>query len=134
MIHKDMICLVDKKPGIYILFNKNKQVIYIGISQKLRNRLYNHFRTKKEFTYFRISYINLSKIDLMKIEKKLTQRLKPKLNRVKDYYNYRDRPEALRYYDVWEDYQKHLSYLKAKQEYEDNLFIGKLIEENFNKY
>jgi len=43
----EKVLSIPKKTGIYYLYNSNKDVIYVGKSTNLRNRLFNHLRQPK---------------------------------------------------------------------------------------
>lgn len=86
----------SKKTGIYFLYSKEKELIYIGKSCNcIRNRLCNHLITetpsryndevnekilekRKECFYFAYSEMEIEYVDM--VERSLIQKYKPKFN------------------------------------------------------
>lgn len=79
---------IPKKTGIYYLYNSDKEVIYVGKSTNLRNRLFNHLRQPKTQKAIKmhaevadISYeITGSEIVALLKESQEIKNLKPKYN------------------------------------------------------
>ncbi|WP_162878756.1 GIY-YIG nuclease family protein [Peribacillus butanolivorans] len=110
----------DKTGGIYFLYNLAGELMYIGRSKCLKDRLYDHFNGKthtidfhKEFHFFRVLYTN-SRVEQKIYELYAINALKPKYNQM----------------DVYEE--EHTS-IKSHEEIEkDNLifFIVRIMKKN----
>jgi excinuclease ABC subunit C len=44
---KDQVALMSRAPGVYLLLNDQKQVLYVGKARNLKKRLYSYFREQK---------------------------------------------------------------------------------------
>ncbi len=44
---KDQVALISSAPGVYLLLNDQKQVLYVGKARNLKKRLYSYFREQK---------------------------------------------------------------------------------------
>lgn len=44
---KDQVALMSSAPGVYLLLNDQKQVLYVGKARNLKKRLYSYFREQK---------------------------------------------------------------------------------------
>jgi len=114
-------------PGIYIYFNKNKNVLYIGKAINLRNRI-NSYRsinldkkTKKlinETKYF--SYIQVvSEIEALLLEAKLIRKYKPQYNVI-----HRDDKRPLYIKITNEKYPRILTARKIEEKKANIAFFG----------
>ncbi len=84
---EDVSLVPKNKSGIYIFFNQNLDVMYIGKSKDIKSRLYNHMNGlthtkefKNEFKYASILYLNNYKDDSYSMEKDIIKNLEPKYN------------------------------------------------------
>jgi len=111
MIKKKDIQLIPKEPGLYYLYNQNKELVYIGKSINLFKRLSVRVNPNcwddlkkdiKVFSYIRYSVIKNHKL-MNKEELRMINELKPIQNNI-----------AKRYFFEEMDYSKHsLEELKA---------------------
>ena len=72
--------------GIYKFYDKNKNIVYIGKSEDLYNRIYSSARYKKEAKYISVMLIEDYK-NLEKYEAYLIVKYKPTLNRQYVYFD-----------------------------------------------
>lgn len=93
----------DKFTGIYLIYNENKEIVYIGQSTNIASRLTTHIRGKYKNAY-KISVIDLSHLEsnlLNSIERFLITKLKPIDNiMVDEKYNINDLLELMRIEDM----------------------------------
>ena len=93
------ISILPKRPGIYIFLNQEKQIIYIGKSNSLKDRISSYFRSNKNFTSKTIELVNKirdfefittdTEQEAILLESSLIKKHKPKYNvRLKDDKNY----------------------------------------------
>ena len=62
------INLAPNGPGVYLIFDKQEKIVYIGKSKALRNRLYTHFHPSTPVTKSRIIQQLAQKIQLIETE------------------------------------------------------------------
>ena len=76
----DVVTLSDMLKGVYLIYNTDKEIIYIGKScSSIKNRLISHFKKHADAVYF--SMINLVDCEeIEKLEKELIVRHMPKHN------------------------------------------------------
>ena len=90
-LNKDFdLCLVPKRPGVYMFLDKDEQAIYIGKAKNLRNRLASYFRkgtvypAKTAIMLKRACYLDVvitpTERDALIIEAELINEYKPKYN------------------------------------------------------
>jgi excinuclease UvrABC nuclease subunit len=80
IITKEQVPMLPERSGVYALLDENSQIIYIGKSINLNNRLYDHVIGKKDkFSFIQVMYESEEKLD--ELEKELTKKYKPKLNK-----------------------------------------------------
>ena len=86
---EEIINLPKNKCGVYFLFDKNKNLMYIGESSNIYYRLLEHF-DKPYFKYFRYSFgVYMGNYHFQKYERYLIYLNKPK-------YNYRIDQRAIK--------------------------------------
>jgi|19_taG_2_1085344.scaffolds.fasta_scaffold12493_3 excinuclease UvrABC nuclease subunit len=73
------IKFIDDWPGVYVMYNDEDNIIYIGHSKQLGKRIKSHEKSG-EYAYIKQKYTP-SIDDAQKLESRLIQRLKPTLNR-----------------------------------------------------
>lgn len=88
-IISDKVKLLPDKPGVYVMLNSDKQVIYVGKAKILKNRVRQYFfnSVKNEKTMAMVSniadfyyYITPSEIDALSLENNLIKKYKPRYN------------------------------------------------------
>ena len=93
------LSILPKSPGIYLFFNKKNEIIYIGKSNSLKDRISSYFRSTKNFSSKTIEltlkirdfeYITTdTNQEAILLESSLIKKHKPKYNiRLKDDKNY----------------------------------------------
>ena len=93
------ISILPKSPGIYIFSDELKQIIYIGKSNSLRDRISSYFRSNKNFSSKTIELVNKiedfefittdTDQEAILLENSLIKKHRPKYNvRLKDDKNY----------------------------------------------
>lgn len=76
--------LIPKKPGIYLLYNDKKKLLYVGQSINLFQRLSSYHSTIKP-KYVKFFVYNKSQRERMIIEQILKVKLEPSLNKISPY-------------------------------------------------
>ncbi len=82
----DVLEEIPNLPGIYIFFNIDNAVLYVGTSSKLQVRLKNHFKRVDNVNLLEISYIrywifkDISTKQRIMLEKAFVKKYKPKYN------------------------------------------------------
>lgn len=81
MWNMDRLDLKDV-PAVYFIYNTNKELIYIGQTQKLLTRTVSHFYADMWFKLFAkyLSYREVNTEDLRKEETLMIQEFRPKYN------------------------------------------------------
>ena len=78
--------LIPNVPAVYFLFNENKDLIYIGKSTKLKNRLMSHFYAIKmdisHYCFIKPSDMGWPDEAIHHMEKICINRHKPPMNRI----------------------------------------------------
>ena len=85
----EKIKLLPSKPGVYLMFDENDNVIYVGKAKNLKNRVKQYFqksvktekvlsmvRNIKDFQYL----LTASEVDALSLENNLIKKYKPKYN------------------------------------------------------
>ena len=112
----------DSIRGVYMLYDKDKQLIYVGMSKMcIRGRIHSHkyggdrerlmeakiFEKYKSEKYEYFSYMKIEKEFIAIVEAALIRDLKPRFNKTHN-SEYEDSSEWLLYLLNHKDYQKHL--------------------------
>lgn len=80
---------ISKNPGVYIIYNKQNKVIYVGKAKNLKNRLRNHFTMSNDFSKSRVIretgvrievHEVVSEKEALLLEFNMIQEHKPRLN------------------------------------------------------
>jgi len=88
-ILEDKIKLLPTDPGVYVMLNSDKQIIYVGKAKNLKNRVKQYFYTnvKTEKVAAMVSniadfyyIITISEIDALSLENNLIKKHKPRYN------------------------------------------------------
>lgn len=135
------ICVEKENPCVYFLI-KNNEIIYIGQTIRIKQRIYEHLKEKDFDNYF---CLYVSQDELLKKERFYIEKFTPKLNCKSFYYKkfffpkrdlYKNFPELtneiykklLDYENI--PYDKYLKSLQVKKEYKEKVF--KITEEYKN--
>ncbi len=73
---------IPRKQGIYFLYNREKELIYIGETLNLFNRMSNHRIEIPTIFYIKFFELNCLKRTMIGIEQILIDRFKPKLQEI----------------------------------------------------
>ena len=76
---KKYIKEVPNIPGVYELLSGGGETVYVGKSNRLRERLYDHLRELKDVKFFRVRFMPPKAAE--KFENKIIKKKKPKYNR-----------------------------------------------------
>ena len=94
ILNKDNLKTVPQKPGVYYLYNRKGDLIYIGAGERLRHRISAHYQENNHLEpdeqklhrnahYYRWRGAK-TKEDAWELEKKEVRHYDPKYNRYKD--------------------------------------------------